>query len=323
MEEKGIAMSTSTPVSGMDTGILLEAGTNEVEVLVFTVGESRFGVNVAKVREVLEVGKVTAIPESHPSVEGMIRVRDHVVLTINLTKFLYGDGEISRPRATDRMLLLEFNQQTLAFRVQSVRRIYRVSWSETKTVPDAAGSDVPISGIILLDGEMVQMLDFETIGSMLGLYARESHETDAELARAMNASDVPIVFAEDSRAVYAMIRDELLEDGFADVKGFPDGQTAWDHLAKLAEGETPDTIRSKVGALITDIEMPGMDGFNLTRRVRQHPVLKDVPIIIFSSLVSKDNKKKGLQVGANAQVAKPHYDELTKQLQMILCNQVA
>ena len=94
------------PVSAIDTGILLEAGTNEVEVLVFEVGPNSFGVNVAKVREVREIDHVTSIPQHHDAVEGMVRVRDDVVPTINVARFLYGDGEQSKPRKSDRLLLL-------------------------------------------------------------------------------------------------------------------------------------------------------------------------------------------------------------------------
>ena len=121
-----------------DTGILLDAGTNEAEVLVFSVGESRFGVNVAKVREVLTIEEITRISQSHPAIEGVVRIRDHVATLVNLGKYLEGKDD-SGP-TDDTMLLLDFNNQMIAFMVQSVDRIFRVSWEDARPVPSMIGS---------------------------------------------------------------------------------------------------------------------------------------------------------------------------------------
>ena len=107
-----------------------------------------------------------------------------------------------------------------------------------------------------------------------------------------------------------MLQDELTTAGFNNVQGFNDGQFAWEYLCGVADDATPEELSEKIGVVVTDIEMPRMDGLSLTRRIKTHPKLKDIPVILFSSIASKVNKNKGLQVGAAAQVAKPDYAEL-------------
>ncbi|MHC2070361.1 chemotaxis protein [Bremerella sp. T1] len=301
---------------GINTGILLEAGTNEAEILVFEVAGQTFGVNVAKVKEVLGVTKVTGLPEGHPSIEGVVRIRQDVVTLIHLGHFLYGDIPEAVSREGDCLLLLEFNQRPLAFRVSRVHRIYRVSWKATRPLPVTAGMNAPITSVVLIDGKLVQILDFESIGAEVAGITDES-TTEASVTR-IDAPDIPVVFAEDSRMISEMIRDHLQDAGFTNIHGFVDGQAAWDYLESLSEDESGETIRNKVGILITDVEMPRMDGFSLAKNVRMHPVLSQIPVIIFSSLVSKDNQKKGAQVGVDVQVSKPRYGELLEKTRQLV-----
>ncbi len=301
-------MNAQNSKLGINTGILLEAGTNEAEILVFEVGGQTFGVNVAKVKEVLGITKVTALPEGHPSIEGVVRIRQDVVTLIHLGHFLYGDVPEVASHDGDCLLLLEFNQRPLAFRVNRVHRIYRVSWKATRPLPVTPGMEAPITSVVLIDGKLVQILDFESIGAEVAGICDEP-ASDPSISR-VEAPNIPVVFAEDSRMISEMLGDHLRDAGFTNVHGFIDGQAAWEYLEDLAEGETVDSIRDKVGILITDIEMPRMDGFSLSKHVRMHPVLGSLPIIIFSSLVSRDNEKKGAQVGVDTQVPKPRYGQL-------------
>ncbi|MFI4876838.1 MAG: chemotaxis protein CheW, partial [Blastopirellula sp. JB062] len=185
-------------VTSKEAGILLEAGTNEAEILVFQVGDQSFGVNVAKVKEVLEIGEVTSVPHGHPAVEGLAQVRNEVVTLVNLAHFLYEGEEFAQlSNAKDYMLLLEFNSQQLAFRVQRIQRIYRVSWTATMPMPSAPGMNAPVTSIILLDGRLIQILDFESIGNRLGHFGQLDSPLDGFVDR-IDAADCPIVFAEDS-----------------------------------------------------------------------------------------------------------------------------
>jgi len=309
-------MNAQNSKLGINTGILLEAGTNEAEILVFEVGGQTFGVNVAKVKEVLGITNVTGLPEGHPSIEGVVRIRQEVVSLIHLGHFLYGDVPEVASDESDCLLLLEFNQRPLAFRVNRVHRIYRVSWQATRPLPMTPGMSAPITSVVLIDGKLVQILDFETIGAEVSGICDEPIQSSG--VERIDAPNVPVVFAEDSRMISEMIRDHLQDAGFTNFHGFVDGQAAWDYLETLAENETADTIRDKVGILITDIEMPRMDGFSLAKHVRMHPVLGSLPIIIFSSLVSRDNEKKGAQVGVDTQVPKPRYAELLEKTRQMV-----
>lgn len=305
-------MPSPTFAAAADTGILLEAGTNEVEVLAFHVGRQRFGVNVAKVREVLTIENITAMPQGHPAVDGMVRVRNEVVTLVNLSRYLYGIDE-AEDHKSQSMLLLEFNEHLLAFRVSGVDRIVRASWQQSCPIPDVMGVKAPVTSVLLLGADLLPMLDFESIGASIGLQGHVRQDSGVPRVGAVDGA--PIVYAEDSKMIGRMILDALLEAGFTDVHGFCDGEEAWRYL----QGATsPAELRSRAGCLITDVEMPRCDGLSLTRRIREHAVLKDLPVVVFSSLVSRDNEKKGLQVGATAQVSKPRYKELVETVKRLL-----
>lgn len=314
LSAKGVAPS---PLSAIDPGILLEAGTNEVEILVFQVGPQLCGVNVAKVREARTLEQVTFLPRFPDSVEGVVRVRDTVVPAVDLERYLWGTG--ARTDHTEaRHLLLEFNDRLIAFRVQAIDRVHRVSWKDIKPMPKGAGQDAPVTGIVLIAGKIITLLDFESIGAKLGISGDTTITKEMITSPPVETTSFPLVFADDSSLIRRMMNDALESAGYRHVQSFADGQEAWDYLAEIAASHTPETIRQVVAGIITDVEMPRMDGFNLTRRIRENPVLKDLPVILFSSLVSKDNEKKGLQVGATAQVSKPKWDELSSTLLQVL-----
>ncbi len=302
-------------------GILLEAGTNEAEILVFLLNGERFGVNVAKVREVLPLSQVTSTPNAHPAVDGVVRIRESVAPVVDLNRFLNGadaaKGEDANRGEHDKLLLLEFNQERLAFRVNGVDRIYRVSWKNTIPLPVAIGGATPVTSVILLGERIVPLLDFESVGSAVGMPGFKRPTTMTTPPR-HSASQLPLVLAEDSPLVREMLQDALSEAGYERLHSFPDGEQAWSFIEQLI-ADHPDQPRTEyLAGVISDIEMPRMDGLNLTRRIREHAVLSDLPIILFSSLISRCNEKKGIQVGATAQIAKPRYQDLTEKLAEVL-----
>ncbi len=313
-------MSTTTSRSGQ--GILLEAGTNEAEILVFLVNNERYGVNVAKVREVLPVSQVTCTPDSHPAIDGVVQIRESVAPVVDLERFLNTSARPAREHASrdftqDKLLLLEFNQERLAFRVNGVDRIYRVSWKNTIPLPIVVGTMAPVTSVILLGERIVPLLDFESIGAAVGMPG--FHRPEAASRPPHDAAcDLPLVLAEDSPLVREMLQDALRDAGYRQIHVFPDGEQTWSFLEELAASSEGQPRHQILAGVISDIEMPRMDGLNLTRRIRAHPVLGDVPVILFSSLVSSSNEKKGMQVGATAQIAKPRYHELTEKLAEVL-----
>ncbi|PHR95339.1 MAG: chemotaxis protein CheV [Blastopirellula sp.] len=293
-----------------NTGILLDAGTNELEVLVFRVGGQRFGVNVAKVREVLSISDVTSMPSAHDAIEGVTQIRDLVVSLVNLPKYLFGVTPETQQNPTDQMLLLEFSQQMIGFRVEATERIYRLSWKDIVPVPNIAGMDSPITSVIQLQGSLVSMLDFETIVAEFDL---DDSPQSGDCKQSQVCDDIhnlPILYADDSKLIRARIKDELTQAGFTNLRGFQDGADTWEYLSALSESNDQKTLSTHVATLITDVEMPRMDGLTLTKNLRKNSVLQSLPVVVFSSIASKDNEKKAVQVGANSQVTKPHFGEL-------------
>lgn len=309
-------MSTKA-VTAVDHGILLEAGTNEAEVLAFRVRGARFGVNVAKVREVVPLERLTAIPHSHPAIDGLAEVREMVIPLINLRKFLFDDDECHSADGTENLLLLEFNNIHTAFRVEEVERIYRVSWKDTRPVPQLGEDACPVTSVLRQKDGLLPMLDFESICARVGLGGM-SVDLDSIDREQSAKTEMPIVYADDSQLVRAMVKDSLHEAGYNHLRGFPDGQDAWEYLSDLASNSNDTNIREKVACIVTDVEMPRMDGLSLTKKIRQNAILANIPVVVFSSIATKDNQKKGLQVGASAQISKAKYDELVEAVNRLL-----
>jgi len=322
MTSSTVATPVCLKTSAADPGILLEAGTNELEILVFRVGDYPYGVNVAKVREVRRLDKVTFLPGMPDAIDGVVRIRDAVVPSVDLHKYLWGSRK-SVSDVDEHLVLLEFNNRMIAFRVQRIERVFRVSWQEIQPMPRCSSDHVPVTGLVLIDGRIIPLLDFESIGATLGVSGSTEVEKDLDSLRSEDAPPCPLVFVDDSQLIRRMMTDALTQVGYDEIQAFADGQEAWEYLDQLARQHTPETVRQSVAAVITDIEMPRMDGFNLTKRVREHAVLKDLPVILFSSLVSKDNEKKGRQVGATAQVSKPKWNDLTTTLAEVITEVVA
>ena len=288
------------------TGILLNAGTNELEVLVFTLGGSTCGVNVAKVREVVRWMPPTKTPALHPSVDGMFKLRGEVIAMVDLSRHL-GIDSGDRSDEDRRVIVTEFNGRRTAFVVDSVEQIHRLSWQAIEPVPDlnslgtlADAGERAVSactGVLKLGERLVLMIDFESVADSIVFDERLHKAEIAPPPEGLDRSKLRIVVAEDSTFMRGLVGDVLRRAGFGHVEVFDDGQAAWERL------ERPDA--GGVDVLLADIEMPRMDGLHLTTRVRESHKHKRLPVVLFSSLVTEDNRKKGEQVGADAQIAKP------------------
>lgn len=293
-----------------NNSILLESGTNELEVLVFQVGVYRLGINVAKVREILTLQNITSLPSCHPAVMGCFRLRDQVVSCVSLHK-KFGQEQKQLDETGRNVILTEFNQYQTAFYADCVERIYRISWEKILPVPPyLLNFKCPITGITVLNGELVIMLDFESIAAEICQLDQGS--SDVENVEGIDRSQLRIVFADDSPTVRAAVEGSLRRNGYKDVLVFSDGRQAWEWLkAEAAKVDLPHEI---AGAIVSDVEMPSMDGLHLTKRIKEHELLKYIPTILFSSILTPDNQKKGETVGADAQITKP---ELVKVIELI------
>lgn len=291
----------------METKILLESGTNELEVLEFVVGGNHYGINVAKVEEILSMQPITPVPNSHPCIEGMFMPRGQIITVMDLFGILgFEHGEMD----ADMLIVTNFNNLHIAFHVEQVLGIHRVSWRDI-VKPDvtinANGSGMS-TGIIKQEDRLILILDFERIvEDICPETSLKVSEIDALGER--KRSNVPILVAEDSPMLSAMIRDSLERAGYTNLSMKANGQEAWDVICTLKKN---NGVQYGVKLLITDIEMPIMDGHRLIRLVREDDELKNIPIIIFSSLINDDMKRKGSQLGADAQISKPEIGDLVR-----------
>ena len=289
----------------MDTNILLESGTNELEVLEFTLGNNHYGINVAKIREILTYQPVTPVPNSHPSIEGIFMPRDTMISVVNLKRCL---GMPDDAKTEGLFIITNFNKLNIAFHVDAVLGIHRVSW-EAIIKPDATintEQNSASTGVIKMDDKRSLILDIEKIVTDI------SPETGLKMSDMDDMGqrercESPILIAEDSPLLSRLITDCLKKAGYTNLIVTMNGQEAWD---KLQEFEKAGNVREKVHCIITDIEMPLMDGHRLTKLVKTNDNMKKIPLIIFSSLVNEEMRIKGEQLGADAQLTKPEIGSL-------------
>lgn len=298
----------------METNILLESGTNELEILEFVVGDNHYGINVAKIKEIIPYKAPTPIPNAHPCIEGIFMPRDLIITVVDLRKCL--NLPVLDTDKTDMYIVTNFNKLNVGFHVNNVIGIHRVSWSEISK-PDAslnnAGEGVA-TGIIKLEQKLIVILDFEKIVSDIspetGL---KTSEVDHLASR--DRISYPILIAEDSNLLSKLITDCLSKAGYTNVTATMNGQEAWD---KLCEYKESGDFEKKVRLVITDIEMPQMDGHRLTKLIKDDEQLKKLPVVIFSSLVNEEMKKKGESLGADAQLSKPEIGMLVAAVDRLL-----
>jgi len=282
--------------------ILLESGTNELEVMEFTVADQRFGINVSKVVEIIRREKVTPMPNSNPYVEGVFKPRDEVLTLINLAAYLGLPPMEDEER--DIFIITKFNNISTAFHVHNVEAIHRISWTDIEK-PDRAiygGVDSLATGIAKIDGRLVTIIDFERILADINP-SSGIQISDIDRLGARVSSDKKILVAEDSMLLEKMIEESLSKAGYGNIISCGDGLEAWEKLTqfKALGGD----IKQHVACVISDIEMPKMDGHHLLKLIRDDETLKDLPVIIFSSLITDEMRIKGESLKATAQIAKP------------------
>ncbi|MCL2662718.1 MAG: chemotaxis protein [Oscillospiraceae bacterium] len=292
----------------VDTNILLETGTNELEILEFIISGNSYGINVAKITELMQAQEVQEMPLAHPCVEGIFQPRNEVYTIVDLARYL-GLG-VSDDPAKDIFVITNFNQMNIAFHVHAVESIFRISWNDIEK-PDSiiyGGQEGVVTGIAKVNDSIISILDFEKITFDI------SPETGIDLSTVeaysgLDREHIPIVVAEDSALLRKMLTEALHTSGYNNLIILNNGEEAWEHITRIKDSGTTD-ILSKVACLITDIEMPRMDGHRLTKLVKSDPVLNAIPVIIFSSLIDENMQKKGAEVGADAQLSKPEIANL-------------
>jgi two-component system, chemotaxis family, chemotaxis protein CheV len=313
------------------TNILLETGTNELEIIEFYIDEATepgvkpyrayYGVNVAKVLEIIRLPKVTGMPQTpHPCVIGTFNLRSRVIPLIDLSLWL---GKPMARDETTKVIVSEFNKVINAFMVSGVTRIHRLSWQEVEPPSGYVASFAAnnFTGVVKFPDHIVLLLDMEQIIWDLNpaLAMRTEREQAAAAIAEHDRSAYRTLVVDDSNSIRRLIASYLEKDGFEIVQDI-NGLDAWNRLLQwkdeAAKGTKP--LSANVSLVVTDIEMPAMDGHTLCRNIKDDPVLKELPVILFSSLINDQLYHKGLSVGADDQVTKPEVGTLAERARKLI-----
>jgi two-component system chemotaxis response regulator CheV len=295
------------------------AGNNKLEILLFSLGEDRrtgrhetYGINVFKVREVMRTPPITAAPDMPPAVEGMTSLRGTLVPVVDLAKYAWVDSEIRR----DVMIVTEYNGHTQGFLVEAVDTILRLDWSMMRVPPDMLVA--PARGLVtavteLDDGRLIMMMDVEKI--LADTAKNDEDELRFKNIAKLDNPDVTVFFCDDSRVARGQVSQTLDAMGIRYV-GADNGQKLWEELEKTAEyarvagKQTSDLV----SLVLTDIEMPEMDGYILTKKIKNDTRFANIPVIMHSSLSGMSNQKLGLSVGVDEYVPKFEPQRLSETL---------
>ncbi|MBQ8841272.1 MAG: chemotaxis protein CheV [Ruminiclostridium sp.] len=299
----------------METNILLESGTNELELLEFFVGNEDYGINIAKVSEILTYREVTPMPSTPDEVEGVVMPRDKLITVVDLHKVL----DIPQPVVNNGLLIVcEFNQLDSAFHVSTVKGIQRISWSNIEKPPTVANNSQKgvATGIAKVDGKIIIILDFEKIIADLNCSAGLDSSGIEKLEKSEEVDyNAKIVIAEDSPLLNQLVVNAFTKAGFHNILSFSNGQEAWNYISSYADS---DDVTSHISLLVSDIEMPQMDGHRLTKLIKDHRNLNKIPVFLFSSLIDDQMKLKGKSVGADEQFSKPQIGGLIQAVMAVL-----
>ncbi len=287
--------------------ILLEAGTNELEIVEFIIEGRSYGINVAKVQSIITYpDKIIAIPKSHPSIMGMINLRGDILSIINLNKHL--GKKDPENRDLSRIIVCNFNKIRVGFAVDEVNQIHRLSWSQIEEPSSLCytESSVVVS-VAKLEEKIILLIDMEKITSDINPECGLQVPTQSEYDNIpIEKSDKTIFIAEDSVFIRTMILEHLKVANYKTVC-FSNGQDAWDAISAFKD---VDNMPDHINLLISDVEMPKMDGLHLIHNIKSDPKLREIPCLVFSSLVTPELAKKCQSVGADNQISKPEIEHL-------------
>jgi two-component system, chemotaxis family, chemotaxis protein CheV len=324
-------MSTAT-----NRGILLESGTNELEIIELFIDEKDsgyrgyYGVNVAKVIEIISMPpQVHRPPNASHFVAGVFNHRGKVIMLVDLALWLGKNRLMEQPPI---VIITEFNKVTSAFLVSGVTRIHRTSWANIKPLDNYLQNFCEaLTGMILLENRTVLMLDLERIiGELDPRLAVPRIQDNADVAAVSEEPTTAIKYplrvlhADDSGMIRRTTKQLLEEKKEFIVTSFVDGREAWEYLEDLkkqAMGQNKP-VTDFIDIVLSDIEMPGMDGYHLCQRIKSDPELRILPVILFSSLITDKLRHKGESVGADGQLAKPSPAELLRDLKEIVAKRM-
>ncbi len=290
--------------------ILLDSGTNEMEMLTVVVGDQQFGVNVAKVVSIeqYDTDLVTGLPVNQPGLEGMFFHRGKTIPLLNLSDIL--DIEIRSQVDREIVIVTEFNNSKNSFRVQGVTRIYRLSWNDFVPLDGVVGNSPCFTGSINIEGSQILVLDLEHILGRIfpDQIIQSIDQTNISNNEKYDRKNIDILFAEDSKTMRKAVVSALNKSGFTNIIEFSNGKSALEYIERDYSGQNTQANRTPV--LISDIEMPKMDGLTLCREIKRNPKLNNTYVIMFSSLINEQMVSKCKSVKADNYVNKPDTNRL-------------
>lgn len=304
-------MSYSQDMLASDTDGVLDqidartnlAGSNKMEILLFSLGSGeKFGINVFKVREVCPAGKITRTPNMPNGVDGIVSLRGNVMPVINLACFM----GVSSEEKHQTMMVAEYNNHILGFLVYGVDRIIRVDWEKVRATEGMLSEkDALITAITELDdGSLISILDVEQI-----LANAFGEAVVGNVERVESAHDLCIFFADDSMVARRKIAELLDKMGVKHIQA-NNGNDAWEKLKAMAESASSMSVNlhDQIQVILTDAEMPEMDGYVLTQHIKSDRRFDGIPVVMHSSLSSDANRAMGRRVGVDYYV--PKFDSL-------------
>ncbi len=294
-----------------NSGILLEAGTNELEIVEFSTGEALYGINIAKVREIIKADiDIVPVPDAHSSMEGAINLRGSIIPVVNLARHL--KVSVAVDKKINRIVIAEFNKIVIGFLVSTVARIHRISWREVEQLSQMLQTEQGYAvGIIKINDKVIFLLDFEKISSHINPRAHLTAPRGDEYSEpsTVDRASKKILVAEDSDFIRQMICDHLLKAGY-NIETAVNGEDAWKKLMTVVSHPSFQSIDQYYNTLVTDIEMPQVDGLHLIKRVKEDSRLRALPCIAFSSMITKELVTKCKSVGSDGEIAKPEINKL-------------
>lgn len=302
------------------TNILLESGTNEFEFIEFRVNTTWYGLNVAKIREIILMVDTIKAANMHPSVIGIFDHRGAIIPIIDLAIWFNKESSVQTEKR--KILICELNGNYFGFVVDFVSQIRQVSWKDLHSPQKIiACSSSAIIGVVRQNKKIILMLDIEKIANdiePISAFKIDQVENPHNIAR----NTKRIFFADDSMLIRNTIKNVMPRLGYNNLVIFENGKELIDRLeiVKKDMEDTNSNLENFVDAIVTDVEMPQVDGLHLLKKIREDKTLKNLPVIVFSSISNKMNKEKSLKLGANTHVSKPDLKKLVESLDLIFQN---
>lgn len=311
--------------------ILTESGTNELEIIEFHLekvlpnGQTKtcyYGINVAKVREVIQVPETTDYPNAQPHMIGVFSSRDILTPLVDLAGWL---GVPTRPDVDRKFVIVtDFNKMTNGFLIDSISRIHRISWNDVESPSQflEAGEQDCVVAVVRKDGHLIMILDFEKIIADINPeLSMEKYDVKADRGVDLNQRMInkrnakTIMVVDDSAFIRSLIQETLTSAGY-NIIACKDGGEAHEKLMNLIQVAREENLplSELIDAVVTDVEMPRMDGMHLLKRLRESEAYRSLPIVMFSSLMSEDNRAKALALGANDTITKPEIGRMVSMM---------